>query len=704
MESIKFTVDAALLKELGERLVGKPHIALAELVKNSYDADATEVVIELEPRRGLIKVRDNGHGMNFDEFKDYWMRIGSVHKGKLRVSEDLKRNMTGSKGVGRLAVQFLAHKLELYTVSKKELHKTLFASVDWRRAIKAVEITKATVQYEVKKSAKVQAQGTSIILTNLKYVWNSDLVKKLAAEIWWLQPPFRRNSFISGNHKDTFYIKFVCPEKEYSENFNKEIRAVMDIWNARLIGMNANGKVNISLEFAGEKPIFHQRDIRNCRLKNGDFEIRIFHLQRRQPRGVKVAKAREYFTQHGGVHVYDTGFHLPYYGTANQDWLGIEVDHSHRLSKSKLLPKKLKDQGGMNYLPTLERIFGVVNVNTSKEPNLNIQITRDRLSENKAFDQLVDIVRYSIDFYAMHEAKRVYEEKVKKREIEPILVERVNEILAKYKLDIPGDLLHELQVDIRNAIESFEKEAKKKNNMLGLLGPLATAGISSLAYQHELKRQFSSIDDIVNRIGKIDKKKENIRVQLNEIKENLSSWINRARAANALFSFLADSENREIRKRFKAKWVLDDIEEQISVLMRGIPIVIDQLDKELLLPKATLAEWGAIFQNILLNAYNAMVDSATRRIEISSKKSGKFREILIQDTGCGVDLKNSDELFKPFVRKIKISPERRDLGYGGTGLGLAIVKLLAENIGCKVSFVKPDKELNTAFSLRWREK
>lgn len=40
-----FTVDAALLRELGERLVGKPHIALAELVKNSYDADATEVVI-----------------------------------------------------------------------------------------------------------------------------------------------------------------------------------------------------------------------------------------------------------------------------------------------------------------------------------------------------------------------------------------------------------------------------------------------------------------------------------------------------------------------------------------------------------------------------------------------------------------------------------------------------------------------------------
>ena len=35
LEPIRFTVDAALFRELGERLVGKPHIALAELVKNS---------------------------------------------------------------------------------------------------------------------------------------------------------------------------------------------------------------------------------------------------------------------------------------------------------------------------------------------------------------------------------------------------------------------------------------------------------------------------------------------------------------------------------------------------------------------------------------------------------------------------------------------------------------------------------------------
>ena len=60
---IHFQVDSALLFQLGEQLVAKRSIALAELVKNAYDADATEVVIRLEnikKRGGRIIVEDNG--------------------------------------------------------------------------------------------------------------------------------------------------------------------------------------------------------------------------------------------------------------------------------------------------------------------------------------------------------------------------------------------------------------------------------------------------------------------------------------------------------------------------------------------------------------------------------------------------------------------------------------------------------------------
>ena len=170
MQPIPFTVDSALLSELGERLVGKPHIALAELVKNSYDADAKKVIIRFGDDR--IEVLDNGQGMDFADFENFGMRIGSPHKQEKRVSRNLKRPMTGSKGVGRLAVQFLANKIELCTVSEKNLDSELRAHVNWNEAVKAGDLTKATAFYEqVAAEAEFpdkSPNGTFIILSGLK--------------------------------------------------------------------------------------------------------------------------------------------------------------------------------------------------------------------------------------------------------------------------------------------------------------------------------------------------------------------------------------------------------------------------------------------------------------------------------------------------------------------------------------------------------
>ena len=115
MDTLSFTVDAALLRELGERLIGQPHIALAELAKNSYDADAAICKIIFGP--DSIQIIDDGKGMSFNEFRDFWMRIGTTHKIDQRDSNRLNRSLTGSKGVGRLAVQFLADEMTIETGS-----------------------------------------------------------------------------------------------------------------------------------------------------------------------------------------------------------------------------------------------------------------------------------------------------------------------------------------------------------------------------------------------------------------------------------------------------------------------------------------------------------------------------------------------------------------------------------------------------------
>jgi len=720
MLRLNFTVDSELLRELGERLVGKPHIALAELVKNSYDADASEVTIEFAPDQDRILVRDDGHSMDFDEFKDFWMRIGTPHKREKRVSKHLKRPMTGSKGVGRLAVQFLAGKLKIITVPKRGNGEWLEASVNWEEAVAAGDLIDASVLYTPKTSPPPFERGTSIVLSGLKHEWDKDSIRDLAGELWWLQPPFRFPASSRLDAKDRFEIDFQSTQREFEEIFDKQIRAIVGIWTARLVGKNDGGQVSLSLEFAGEAPKAYTYRIadlphndgqfdRKKNLNDGDFEIRIFKLQYRQPHGIKVDEAREYFKKYGGVHVYDGGFRLPYYGTPDNDWPQIEIEHAQRRFVSDLLPKEFQAQYAeterLRYLPTLGRVFGVVNVNTSREPSLDIMITRDRLADSTAFDDLVSMVRYAFHLYAFEEARRVFERKLKEFPVEPtsLKFERAERVLEYYEPEIPEQVYRDLREKVREATTAATTQQEMILNQMGLLGPLATAGISALAYQHELRKQFTFVQSIVERIRHVPTEDEGLRRSLDALAEDLSAWVERARATNALFDYLADAENTQTRRRFRAAAVIEDIKAQTTFLARGIEVDVSEVASDLLLPEASFAEWGAIFQNVFTNAFNAMLDSEERLLQVSSRASGRSREILVQDTGVGVDLKDAGRLFQPFERGREISPERRALGYGGTGLGLTIVRLLADRIGCRVGFVEPGDGFSTAFSISWRE-
>jgi signal transduction histidine kinase len=116
-----------------------------------------------------------------------------------------------------------------------------------------------------------------------------------------------------------------------------------------------------------------------------------------------------------------------------------------------------------------------------------------------------------------------------------------------------------------------------------------------------------------------------------------------------------------------------------------------------------LATWNALFQNVLLNAVNAMIDSDERRIVITGGCVDRGKCIWVQDTGVGVDIDEAEALFQPFERRLELTPERKQLGIGGTGLGLTIVRLLADQAGCEVGFVAPDPQFSTKFQVFWKD-
>ncbi len=750
-ETLQFTVDSMLLRELGERLVGRAHIALAELIKNSYDADAT--LVDVVFGEDSIVVRDDGHGMTHNEFRDLWMRIGSPHKERQRQSRKLKRPLTGSKGVGRLAAQFLAHKIELCSVSTETPGEETVAEINWDEAVEAGDLTSAKARVHTRAPDTSlpdgSHHGTWIRMDRLKQEWGSEELEELAHALWPLQPPFDRPAFGDGDDVEalpdgvvsdgdsleallgeldiedehprnalapgSFRVRLQTRDRTAARRFEMQMRRVLDLWSARITGTlevprrrgRIDGRLVVDVEFADGTHRRYEEEVERQRLHGLRFEIRIFSLHHRQRYQIKVDEAREYLRTNGGVHVYDAGFHLPYYGV-DTDWLGVERDHANRLTTSKLLPAELQVERGLNALPTNRRVYGVVNIDTSRERRmaqegkrnrdaLTIQVTRDRLADNRGFGDLRRFVRTALDFYAVQETLRNQERVASVgREPAPAKARRVREVLERHRHEIPASAYRALGKEIDGVLEAVSTEAEAQAAQAGLLGALATAGITAIASEHEFNRQLSELEALARALTRAK-----TLAEAREVAEQMRQAVASARASRQLFSHLLDEGDREERHALRARAVLDATRDQLRHFMRGIQMDHDGVPADFRLPPGTMSEWGSLFQNVYINAINAMLDSDDRRIAAVAEADRRTRRILIQDTGGGVDLEHAESLFEPFERRQALSDDRRRLGLGGSGLGLTIVRMLATNLGCTVRFIESSPDFHTAFELAW---
>jgi hypothetical protein len=122
VEDANFDASADIVSRLGAELFTDSSQALLELVKNSYDADATEVRLEIDSvdagGSGLLLLSDNGTGMTEKTIRDSWLRLSfSAKREQKRAGKKTKRKRTplGDKGLGRLGAQLLGASLEIRT-------------------------------------------------------------------------------------------------------------------------------------------------------------------------------------------------------------------------------------------------------------------------------------------------------------------------------------------------------------------------------------------------------------------------------------------------------------------------------------------------------------------------------------------------------------------------------------------------------------
>lgn len=96
-----FRPRARVLQLLGDELIGSARLAVFELVKNAYDVDASEAIVELEPvssQEPLIVVTDDGEGMTLDVLRSVWLVPGDDHRQRQRLSDQRTLSQTTIKG------------------------------------------------------------------------------------------------------------------------------------------------------------------------------------------------------------------------------------------------------------------------------------------------------------------------------------------------------------------------------------------------------------------------------------------------------------------------------------------------------------------------------------------------------------------------------------------------------------------------------
>lgn len=716
---VHFQADSALIRELGERLVGQAHIALAELIKNAYDADATLCTIVMD--RDTITVADNGHGMTKAEFLSHWMTIGTRNKQLRGVSRDFGRNVTGSKGVGRLSAQFLAHKLEIVTSPKQKPTDQLKAKVDWDDAIDAGTLTEAQAFYKIEPREISfpggKPHGTRVTMSGLKQTWDEEAIKDLGRQLWMIQSPVAQYGSLStqGVDPDDFRVELSSKTSSLVDAFERQMKAALTNFDAVITGeLKRNGttaSVHVTVTFRSGGVYSESFPVEPL-VEAAKWHIRVFKLQGRQFEGVKVGDARDYFERFGGVQVYDAGFRLPYYGV-QQDWLGVEFDHSHRRNKSALLPDRLHVRRALNDLPSQGRLFGVVQIDTGQEARLageaeqdsgdflKIQVTRDRLVSNNAYAILRDAVRWSLDYYATRQRLREEQNLDLQRPSEPSTekVSRLRELVDDVRRAYPNDEnLVELEREFDTLSTTIVQERDADDAARALLGPLASAGMAALALEHESRKEMRQARGLLRKLRQLAKSTGDDRIT--EVADQIAAWIDRLESTRRLFAPLLDADDRDEVEALALRRVLEQVVTNVAPLIAGVEVSID-VPPDIYLPAATFAEWNSLFQNILINAANATLDHADRQIRCVAGRTGRSAWIRIDDNGAGVDLESAATFFEPFKRETRISEERRALGLGGMGLGLTIVRMIADQRRSKVSFVEPPEGWSTSFQMSW---
>jgi signal transduction histidine kinase len=532
---IPFRVQSHVLKLLGDELIGHDRLAVFELVKNAYDADATSVDVTLALNRDVpqISVRDNGAGMSLKTIEDAWLQLGTDHKrteaGKARTK--LGRLPLGEKGVGRLAVQKLGALLRV--VTKAEDCPECAFSIDWPQLIDSARYLGQGLEVLVEEFPRptqfVDGTGTLIEITGLhRPQWSRREVRDLYRLVASLGDPFAAaQSFAVALHvpgrEDEIEGLPTMEQMLESAVFNFDFQLSDNgqlSWNysfspPRFKGLKTRKTSGIEplqlLESDDDDlplEVGRRRPKRNDKLllsaegleSIGPIAGR-FHAFHRRDEILKASgspqQLKRWLENQTGVRVYRDGIRVFNYGEPGEDWLGLDSKRINRPAG------KLGTQS----------VIAQVTLMLERSRGLKEKTNREGFDDNEAFRRFRRIVASVFDrFHREHSEDRYAIDRALKGEDEP--TPPVQDALQK--LDALAKR-HSIEKEVRPILKSIEQELKTFRDVMVSSG---LAGMNLALVFHEV---VHSIDRVQRKVhAKMDP--EEVRREIDHLRKLLDTF------------------------------------------------------------------------------------------------------------------------------------------------------------------------------------
>ena len=730
---VTFSSDSKILAELGERLLSNRIIALGELIKNSYDADATKVYVWLstEGKEKFLVIKDNGSGMTKDDFLTKWMVIGTRGKQDEILSKKYSRKITGSKGVGRFAARFLGSFLRLETVAfyeETKEFKLLSAEFPWGE-MKAGDLSNIDIEYRILGDYSPEDIGTTLKIGGLKSNISDTNLRSVTREVLDLvEPPFISKGGRESNSKidPGFDVLFGPPEK--GVKIPSALDELADRYQAKII-IEVDGRT-VTYEC-------HYKDSSNVRKWSYDLidnligrirgEIRYYPKREgmfSKMETMSYIDATRYLKKFGGVRVFDRGFRILPYGDTNDDWLKIDKSKARNqrvwnsyiteyLFPREKLPREEKFDPALR-LPGNHQLLGVVNVESFKTDSgsgaqtiisgLVPEINREGFVENESFDQLVDIVRAGTELIAVvdREESTARNKQKEEQKIENINI-KINKAISyvENNKQIPAVEKKKIVTSYNDIRTSLTQTAELQKETLKSVESISILGIMAAFMAHETTTVERTSDEMISILKSI--KVKDLPPRFNE------NLLKLERAHNLLEGhvdyvqrFLDGIQNLNVEPYKVRPQVMSALERlEFYLTDREIVYKVD-IPENLYSPPVSPGVYTAVLLNLLTNAAKAVVSSLNktneRRILITATEREGKHILRVMDSGAGIPPEIKGFVFEPLF-----STTRKEEGpFGkGRGLGLYITKKVINSFGGEISIVKPESGYTTCFEVRY---